>query len=171
MIHEEIEFKYLIYRLPENLPTGEELTQAYLPTPANSTKRIRKHVSPDGLKYFLTLKSKGLIGRQENETEISAQEFATLWTEKKPGQVRKRRYTISLKINTYDLFAEVDEYFDHLQGLYTIEVEVPDIALRPQILTALQKQFEFKDTEIKDVTEDSRYKNSNLLVGGPPALC
>jgi adenylate cyclase len=168
MIHQEIEFKYVIKYLPEPLPSGIELTQAYLPTKEHTTKRIRKNVSATQTKYYLTLKSKGLIARTEDEQEISAEEFQEYWQQKRPGEVHKKRFTIPLLIGTYQLQAEFDEYYDQLQGLLTVEVEVPDVQLHPLILPALQKQFGYTDAEIKDVTEDTRFKNSNLLLGEPP---
>jgi CYTH domain-containing protein len=164
MTQEEIEFKYLISHLPGGLPPGEELLQAYLPTTDGTTKRIRQHISQAGaIKYYLTLKTRGLIGRQETEQKITAEEFTLLWKQKKTGHIHKQRYTIPLLVGTCQLQAEFDEYFEQLKGLYTVEVEVPDITLRPQVLKALQEKFSYSEKEIIDVTEDKRYKNANLL--------
>lgn len=162
MNQEEIEFKFLIKYLPKGLPEGEELWQAYLPSNPGQTLRIRKHSSALQEKYYYTQKSPGLIGRNEQEKNISAAEFAKYWQNKKPGQVHKRRYTLPLKVQDLDLHAEFDQYFDHLQGLLTVEVEVPYTSLRSAVYASLQQTFGYTDKDIIDVTEDKKYKNSNL---------
>ena len=88
----EIERKYLIDRLPENLEQYEckHIEQGYLNT--DPVVRIRK--SND--KYTLTYKGAGLMCREEYNLPLNAEAFAHL-KEKIDGiLIQKRRYLIPL---------------------------------------------------------------------------
>ena len=99
----EIERKYLIDRLPENLEQYEckHIEQGYLNT--DPVVRIRK--SND--KYTLTYKGAGLMCREEYNLPLNAEAFAHL-KEKIDGiLIQKRRYLIPL---TDKLTIELDVF-------------------------------------------------------------
>ena len=96
----EIERKYLIDRLPENLEQYEckHIEQGYLNT--DPVVRIRK--SND--KYTLTYKGAGLMCREEYNLPLNAEAFSHL-KEKIDGiLIQKRRYLIPLT----DIFVLTD---------------------------------------------------------------
>ena len=78
----EIERKFLIKRLPEGLDTYEhhEISQGYIST--YPVMRIRQLDES----YILTMKSSGLLTREEYEMSISKEEFDNL-TAKVDGNV------------------------------------------------------------------------------------
>ena len=99
----EIERKYLIDRLPENLEQYEckHIEQGYLNT--DPVVRIRK--SND--KYTLTYKGAGLMCREEYNLPLNAEAFSHL-KEKIDGiLIQKRRYLIPL---TDKLTIELDVF-------------------------------------------------------------
>ena len=88
----EIERKYLIRELPENLETYayHDIEQAYLCT--GPVVWIRK----DDEQYFLTYKSKGLMIREEYNLPLNRQAYLHL-REKADGRIiQKTRYVIPL---------------------------------------------------------------------------
>lgn len=112
----EIERKYLIDRLPENLEQYEckHIEQGYLNT--DPVVRIRK--SND--KYTLTYKGAGLMCREEYNLPLNAEAFAHL-KEKIDGiLIQKRRYLIPL---TDKLTIELDVFEGELAPLQLAEVE------------------------------------------------
>lgn len=143
----EIERKYLIDRLPENIEQYEckHIEQGYLNT--DPVVRIRK--SND--KYTLTYKGAGLLCREEYNLPLNAEAFAHL-KEKIDGiLIQKRRYLIPL---TDKLTIELDVFEGELAPLRLAEVE-----------------FETKEEAEhfvppawfgEDVTFSSRYHNSTL---------
>lgn len=149
----EIERKFLVKEIPENLDKFEkrEIIQGYISI--DPTIRLRK--SND--EYFLTVKSKGHLKREEMEFPLTREQFENLWPKVDSSTIYKTRYNIPLENN---LIAELDIYHKNLEGLLTVEVEFDSE----------------KDSEKfipphwfgKDVTHDSRYKNSNVAVYGVP---
>ena len=112
----EIERKYLIDRLPENIEQYEckHIEQGYLNT--DPVVRIRK--SND--KYTLTYKGAGLMCREEYNLPLNAEAFAHL-KEKIDGiLIQKRRYLIPL---TDKLTIELDVFEGELAPLQLAEVE------------------------------------------------
>ena len=154
----EIERKYLIDRLPENLEQYEckHIEQGYLNT--DPVVRIRKSndkytltYKGAGLMCYLTYKSKGLMTREEYNLPLNAEAFAHL-KEKIDGiLIQKRRYLIPL---TDKLTIELDVFEGELAPLQLAEVE-----------------FETKEEAEhfippawfgEDVTFSSKYHNSTL---------
>ena len=89
----EIERKYLIHKLPENLDTYpyKKIEQAYLCT--EPVVRIRKQDE----EYFLTYKGKGLLVREEYNLPLTEIAYLHL-KEKADGIVlSKTRYLLPLK--------------------------------------------------------------------------
>lgn len=168
----ETEVKYLINKLPNNLPKPLYIEQRYF-EPVNtlqiilkmfnldslngiSTKRVRL-IKTDKISYVITLKSKGLYSREEYEQEITEEIYNQILKEEIKSCVVKNRYKI--KINNYVF--EFDEYLNLKEKLFTCEIEGENI---------LDHQNEIEDIllnyfnlEFKDVTLDGKYKNSNLI--------
>ena len=117
----EIERQFLVDRLPQ-LPEGYELLRqgyvALLP-------EIRIRQIGDS-HFWLTVKRGAGLVREEWETEVSRQEFASLSERLCPGtcMIEKRRYKIPLADG---LVAELHVHAGHLTGFNYVEVEFSDV--------------------------------------------
>lgn len=143
----EIERKYLIHTLPDNLNIVKtrEIEQGYLCT--EPVVRIRK----DNDKYELTYKSKGLMSREEYNLPLTKEAYEHL-KEKIDGRlIVKSRHEIPLGES---LIIELDIFHGELKPLILAEVEFPDV----------EKANAFTPPEWfgEDVTFSSEYHNSTL---------
>lgn len=149
----EIEKKFLAEILPFDLKLypHTNISQAYICT--NPTIRIRQSAD----EYFLTVKGPGALYREEFELSITKTQFTNLAKKVETSFVSKIRYFIPIADN---LTAEVDIYENNLKGLVTIEVEFDTI----------KKAQDFSSPSWfgKDITDDNRYKNTNLSIYGIP---
>lgn len=153
----EIERKYLIMNLPENLTNYKckVIEQGYLCH--NPTIRIRK-IDDD---YILTYKSRikqiGIsdsnkaIMNNEVELELTQEAYMQLKNKIDGYLIHKNRYYIPLEAG---LTAELDVFENQLKGFIMAEVEFPsekssDIFIPP-------KWFG------KELTSDKRFSNYNL---------
>lgn len=151
----EIERKFLVNenKLPDNLENypHKEIMQGYLSF--EPEVRIRASKQDKKTKYYLTKKSDGAVVRDEEEKEISAEDFYDKLNRiGSDSLVRKTRYMIPLKDG---LTAELDFYHnEELKTLKTVEIEFRD----------LNSAQEFQKPEWfgKDVTDDKSLKNKNL---------
>ena len=148
----EIEHKYLINKekLFENFKPERVLRirQGYLST--KPSVRIRL---VDDDKAFITVKSSGLVSVSEFEYPIprlDGEEMINMCT----NILSKTRYEITYKGKIW----EVDEFHHSLKGLWTAEIE----------LDSVDEEYEKPKWVTKDVTQDKRYKNSQLLQFGLP---
>ena len=144
----EIERKFLIKNLPENLEQYDhkEIAQGYLCT--SPVVRIRR--SNDD--YYLTYKGKGMMVREEYNLPLTKEPYLHL-KEKIDGRlIEKTRYLISL---TDKLTAELDVFHGDLAPLTLVEVEFESVE-EANAFTAPEWFGE-------DVTNDGRYHNSNML--------
>jgi CYTH domain-containing protein len=144
----EIEKKFLVTGDAwRKLGPEARYCQGYLNRAAERTVRVR---TVDG-KGFLTIKGrvKGST-RLEYEYEIPIHECREILEclAEKP-LIEKSRYTIEHK----GLIWEVDEFYGENQGLVVAEVE----------LDSEDQIIELPDWIGTEVTEDSRYFNSNLI--------
>ena len=147
----EIERKFLVKELPENLESYEQkrISQGYMCT--NPVVRIRR--SND--EYFLTYKSKGLMAREEYEMPLSAEAFEHMLPKIDGILIDKIRYLIPLdEIHT----AELDVFQGILAPLRLVEVEFESI----EDANAFVPPAWFGD----DVTNSGEYHNSNLSKRG-----
>lgn len=153
----EIEKKFLLKELPNDLSKYEclNLVQAYVST--DPVIRLRNN---NDEKYYLTLKSKGHLVREEIEFPLTKEQFLNLWPKIDSKVISKKRYLIPLEED--GLIAELDLYEDFLEGLTTVEVEF-ESELKSEYFVA-PSWFG------KDVTHDSRYKNSSLALYGIPSI-
>lgn len=144
--HMEIERKYLIKTLPENLEQYplRVLEQGYLCT--TPVVRIRK----DNDKYELTYKSGGLMARQEYNLPLTADAYEHLRLKVDGRIISKRRYMLPLREYTIEL----DIFEGDLAPLMLAEVEFSSIEEA--------NAFEPPEWFGEDVTFDGRYHNSCL---------
>ena len=152
----EIERKFLVNKIPENLENYEkiEIEQGYLTN--KPTIRIRKANE----KYILTIKSKfgvsksdnGSIVNNEHELEITAKEYEHL-KKKIDGRVlKKTRYIIPLDNG---LKVELDIFKERLFGLVFAEVEFQSLEMADNFVKPAWLG--------RDVSDDKRYRNSSIV--------
>ena len=142
----EIERKYLVKQVPENLASYpfHEIEQGYLCT--EPVVRIRRQDE----EYYLTYKSKGLMIREEYNLPLTEDAYFHL-REKIDGRlISKRRYLIPLDPYTIEL----DVFHSPKDDLILAEVEFPS---DEDALT-----FTPPDWFGEDVTNSSLYHNSRL---------
>lgn len=143
----EIERKYLVKNLPEELQSYEKkhISQGYLCT--NPVVRIRRSDN----EYFLTYKGQGLMEREEYEFSLSAEAFEHMLPKIDGILIEKIRYLIPIdEIHT----AELDVFQGVLAPLRLVEVE----------FSSLEDANTFvpPDWFGDDVTNSGDYHNSNL---------
>lgn len=145
----EIERKYLIRRLPENLSQYQckKIAQGYICT--NPVVRIRK--SDD--EYYLTYKGKGLMAREEYNLPLTQECYEHMLPKIDGRLIEKSRYLIPLDGK---LTAELDIFEGDLAPLIIVEVE----------FDSLDAANSFIPPEWfgEDVTESRKYHNSNLAL-------
>lgn len=145
----EIERKYLIRRLPENLSQYQckKIAQGYICT--NPVVRIRK--SDD--EYYLTYKGKGLMAREEYNLPLTQEGYEHMLPKIDGRLIEKSRYLIPLEGK---LTAELDIFEGDLAPLIIVEVE----------FDSLDEANSFIPPEWfgEDVTESRKYHNSNLAL-------
>jgi len=145
----EIERKFLLKRLPDNLKQSRRyvIAQGYLATePAGRQVRLRKK----GKTASLTFKVGRGAHREEREIKLSPKQFAALWPGTAGRRLRKLRYEIPWK----NLLIEIDIYRGRHAGLVVAEVEFPDR------LTC--RKFEPPSWFGREVTGEKRYSNVRL---------
>lgn len=147
----EIERKYLVTYLPENLENYEKkrISQGYICT--NPVVRIRR--SNDD--YFLTYKSKGLMAREEYEMPLTAEAYEHMLPKIDGIIIDKIRYMIPLDEK---YVAELDIFQGTLAPLRLVEVEFESI----EEANVFVPPAWFGD----DVTNSGEYHNSNLSKRG-----
>ncbi len=146
----EIEKKFLIKDLPD-LSKYEyiDIEQGYLST--NPVIRIRKKND----KYVLTYKGSGLMVREEIEAALTKEAYYHLLEKIDGRPITKRRYLIPYESYTIEL----DVFSGHKEGLIMAEVEFPTV----EEADSFTPPAWFG----KEVTEDSRYHNSNMIMENP----
>lgn len=146
----EIERKYLIEKLPENLSSYacRIIEQGYLCTAP--VVRIRR----DNDKYELTYKSKGLMTREEYNMPLTKESYEHLLSKVDGRVIRKKRYMIPLD---EILTIELDVFEGDLAPLILAEVEFPSEKMAMDFVPP--KWFG------EDVTFSTKYHNSNLSQG------
>jgi CYTH domain-containing protein len=149
----EIEKKYKLDKLPDNLGEGLHIIQGYLFSGENEL-RLRKK----GDKYLLTYKSGGTLSRKELEIGIPKWLFNVMWPLTRGRVIEKIR---RFRVLPNGLKLEFDEYLGALKGLMILEVEFADEDfandfILPEYIRGV------------DVTSDMNYKNKNLALYGCP---
>ncbi len=147
----EIERKFLI---KENYFTLDnykyiDIQQAYIST--SPVIRVRKKASDQKEEYILTVKSKGMLSRQEFELELTRDDYENLLKKAEGNIITKRRYIIPLDNS---LTLELDYFSDLFQGLVMGEIEFSS--------EEAAKKYNLPDFVIREVTFDKNYHNSNM---------
>ena len=139
----EIERKYLIRELPENLETYayHDIEQAYLCTAP--VVRIRR--------YILTYKSSGMMAHEEYNLPLTREAYEHLKAKADGNVITKRRYLIPLDDV---LTIELDLFSGTFAGMILAEVEFPT--------EEAANTFTPPDWFIEDVTFKKEYHNSYL---------
>lgn len=146
----EIERKFLVKDLPDNLSSYEQqhISQGYLNT--NPVVRIRR--SNDD--YYLTYKGKGMMVREEYNLPLNEEAFLHLLPKIDGILIDKIRYLIPLDEKHT---AELDIFQGSLAPLRIVEVE---FETEEDALAFVPPSW-FGD----DVTQSKKYHNSNLSQG------
>ena len=147
--HREIERKFLVRTLPEQLASFRhaEIDQGYLAiAPGGVQVRLRKA----GEKHSLTYKRGRGNAREEREIELTAEQFAVLWPATEGKRLTKIRYDVPLGSYT----VEIDVYGGRHEGLIVAEVEFED--------EQSARDFRIPDWLGRDVSHDRRYSNQLL---------
>ncbi len=171
-MNNEIELKYKVSNIPNVYDDKMEIIQIYfdgfkkldilenlftdLDFNKINTFRLR-NINKD--KYVITLKTKGSLSRLEYEKEISKDVFDSLCKDNILSMIIKNRYV--LKHDKYCF--EFDEYLSLKINLYTCEVELESLDDIDNDKLKIEKAFrDYFKIDYLDVSNDSRYKNSNL---------
>lgn len=143
----EIERKFLVKDLPDNLSSYEQqhISQGYLST--NPVVRIRR--SNDD--YYLTYKGKGMMVREEYNLPLNEEAFLHMLPKIDGILIDKIRYLIPLDEKHT---AELDIFQGALAPLRIVEVE---FETEEDALAFVPPSW-FGD----DVTQSKKYHNSNL---------
>lgn len=147
----EIERKYLIKESLLNLPeAGVEIKQGYITNTKEVVVRVRTINNGIDQLGFLTIKGKNNgITRTEIEKELDYDEALTLMNEFCSSLIEKTRYMIEVGENVF----EVDVFEGENKGLIVAEIE----------LSSEDQEFEKPIWLGKEVSEESKYYNNNLL--------
>jgi len=157
----EIEKKYLVDISALHLSDypKKELTQGYVLR--DPVIRARK----DNDEYYLTVKGKGLLAREELNLELSKEAFDNLMKKTDNAIIEKTRYLIPYtyysvtKMSDCHVTIELDVFKGRLSGLIMVEVEFDS--------TEDAREFVSPSWFKKEVTSDSRYQNANMIDVNP----
>lgn len=147
--HREIERKFLVRRLPDNLPQYDhrEIEQGYLAIASGGVQvRLRKA----GTEHSLTYKRDDGPSRIEREVRLTAEQFHVLWPATEGKRLTKIRYDVPVG----DRVVEIDVYSGWHEGLIVAEVEFDD--------EDSARAFQVPDWLGQDVTGRARYSNVRL---------
>ncbi|MCD8216167.1 MAG: CYTH domain-containing protein [Clostridiales bacterium] len=151
--NKEIERKFLIRELPENLGDCKKyhIIQAYIST--SPTMRLRKRND----EYIFTFKGAGFIEKTEFEHPLTKEQFERLMKKTEGRIVEKNRYIVPLENS---LIAELDIYEGELKDFMNVEVE----------FSSLKEAAAFEPPEWfgADISYDKRYSNASLALYGLP---
>jgi CYTH domain-containing protein len=161
--HVEIERKFLI-RMPELSLLKKvygvrikNITQTYLKTADGSTARVRKIEENNKITFVKTVKNKiSNLSHYEDEHEINEEQYQEELrnADEKKLPIIKIRYAFPFNAHT----VEIDVYpFWQDRAILEIEMQSEDEEISiPSFIEV-----------IKEVTEDAKYKNTNLALRVP----
>jgi adenylate cyclase len=145
----EIERKFLLKRLPDNLEKypRADIEQGYLAIDSGG-HHVRLRKKGDALS--LTYKRDYGRRREEREIRLTADQFEALW----PATAGRRLTKIRYDLPRGKRMIEIDVYRGVHEGLVVAEVEFPD--------EKSCVEFEAPDWFGAEVTGDQRYSNLKL---------
>ena len=148
----EIERKYTIKKLPENLDSYPYhiIEQGYLST--NPVVRVRRQDDD----FYLTYKGGGMMMREEYNLPLTSESYAHLIAKSDGNIISKKRYLIPARefIPDSTLTIELDIFTEPFTPLIIAEIE----------FTSEEESNTFvpPDWFLEDVTYDKTYHNSFL---------
>lgn len=144
----EIERKYLVKEIPENLTAYPHhlIEQGYLST--NPVVRVRRQDE----QYYLTYKGKGLLAREEYNLPLTAESYQHLLAKADGNIIRKTRYLLPVPETSYTV--ELDVFDPPFAPLVLAEIEFPTLEEA--------NSFPMLPWFSEDVTENPAYHNSNM---------
>ena len=148
----EIERKYLLQSMPQLPATARayRLEQGYF---ADEPGRVRRSRAPDGTVTFTHTVKKGIgLVREENERELTPDEFDVLW----PRTAGRRLTKTRTKVPDGNLVWEIDEY-DAID-LVIAEVELPTADTTVTVPDWLAPHV------VREVTGEPEYGNYKLAL-------
>lgn len=141
----EIERKFLVKRLPDNLPPPITITQFYLSLDPKRTVRVRMA----GRQAFLTIKGLRVgLAAPEFEYEIPITDVGSLETLRVSSIIRKNRYPIIIR----DRVWEVDVFEAEHRGLIIAEIEMKKVMEKIRLPPWIGREVSF----------DPLYSNASL---------
>jgi adenylate cyclase len=148
----EIERKFLLRALPGRVAEAPsvDVDQGYLPG-TRINERIRRMRSPEGARFYRTIKMGSGIDRFELEEETSESFFTTVWPLTRGARIFKRRYFVP----EAEVVWEIDEFLDR-SGLWLAEVELESADQQVVIPDWLGPVVD------REVTEEKEYTNHAL---------
>jgi CYTH domain-containing protein len=146
----EIERKFLVDRLPENLSESHHIEQGYLGPASDSSVGVRLR-RIDLTNAFLTVKGGRGVRRVEVELPLSRNQFEALWPLTEGRRLIKTRFIVPLEGG---LHIDLDSYEARLEGLITAEVEFGS--------ESAAQAFVPPNWFGREVTGDPKYLNSSL---------
>ena len=148
----EIERKFLVERLPDELPAGERIEQGYLAIADDGVEvRVRRRAG----RATLTVKSGPAHVRTEVELAIEGRHFEALWPLTAGRRIAKTRHLYELE---HGLAAEIDVYDPPHDGLLVAEIEFASTGDSDRFVAPVWLGDE--------VTGDPRYANQSLALAG-----
>ena len=152
----EIERKFRLSEAPECLGDHDSvrIEQGYLAIEEGDGAEVRLRRKGD--ETLLTVKRGSGRTRDEEEIEVSEQQFEALWPLTEGRRLAKVRHLVPHDTSTI----EVDVFEGDLGELVTAEVEFES--------EAASDEFEPPDWLGEEVTGDPRYANETLAAHGPP---
>jgi adenylate cyclase len=148
----EIERKFRVARVPDDVGEGAPLRQAYVAVEDGVEVRVRS----DGDHHVLTVKGGRGLERAEVELAVDADAFAELWALAGDRHLEKTRHRIPVGDRT----AELDLYTGGLAGLAVVEVEFPT--------REAAEAFEPPDWFGAELTGRPGWSNAELAAAGAP---
>lgn len=147
----EVERKYLLHRLPPDMPAGrvEKLEQGYLPG-ERLIERVRRVREGRRVRHFRTVKGGAGLARIEVEEACGPALFAALWPLTEGKRVSKRRHLIADGERTW----AIDEFLDRELVLAEIELPSPD--------TEVTLPAWLAPHVVREVTEERGFVNAVL---------
>jgi adenylate cyclase len=152
----EIERKFLLESRPAGLEAHprRRIVQGYVAVDGAVEVRIRRS---DG-ETTLTVKSGSGLSRGEVEVALGSRQYGALTELVRDRKIVKTRHLVPL---AGGLTAEVDEFHEGLDGLWTAEVEFSS--------EAAAARFDPPAWLGREITGDRRYANRELATRGRPA--
>ena len=147
----EIERRFFVKTMPQNLHEykSHNITQGYVFF--DPVVRLRKTQKD----FFLTIKTGGLLVREETEINITKEHFENMWQKVEGNIIDKTRYEIPLSPN---LTAELDIFHAQFETLVIVEVEF-DTPAHSQAFTP-------PDWFGEEITFSAKYTNKALAQYG-----